>query len=278
MHGMEFIHNVQKTIAPVTDETYERIIPLDISITLKHLLDLMRDADLQKRRLFYGQQIRQSTSAEWEALSYVHQQLSPIPDDTHSQAKGKFASPLPSLQSLPPEIRQQLDRMLNRYHAVLGLLSEIAELATVDTLILQQVLTNLYEDPTGNDFYETVEDARDSVKYTKKNIFNKYGLECPEQRDEAETQYEESADILFYMAHHLSTNIFQSSAPVSLDDLCSAVVAKLRERYPGAFSLTHSENHVRDKAKEMAAFYKGLKANIPQNIAYVANEAAFKTP
>lgn len=273
--GIDFIEDVCKTVAPVTDETYSRLLPLDVNITLAHLLGIMRDADLQKRRVFYGQEIRQSTSAEWEALTQVYMQLSPLPDDTHSKGKGVFASPLPALTNMPEDVRKLLDSMVSRYHAVLGLLSEIAELAIADTLVLRQVLTYLYSDPTGADFFETVEDVQDSIKHTKTNINNKYGLPPHEHKNPEDVQYEEIADTLFYLAHHLSTCPKRDIYPISLLNLCDAVIAKLKERYPGRFSLEHSENHQRDRLKEMKAFTDTLVVAIQSNLAYIANKKAF---
>lgn len=273
--GIDFIEDVCKTTVPVTDETYARLLPLDVNITLAHLLGLMRDADLQKRRVFYGQEIRQSTSAEWEALTQVFSQLSPLPDDTHSKGKGVFATPLPALTNMPEDVRKLLDNMVNRYHSVLGLLSEVAELAVADTLVLRQVLTYLYTDPTGADFYETVEDVQDSIKNVKENINRKHNLPPHEHKNPEDVQYEEIADMLFYLAQHLSTCTARTVHPVSLPDLCSAVVAKLKERYPGQFSLANSENHTRDKFKEMKAFTGTLVPRIQSNLAYIANKKAF---
>ena len=110
MSTIQFQEDVARTIAPITDSTYERIIPLDVSITLRHLLDLMRDADLQKRRVFYGQAIRTEDCVEWESLVQVSNRLSSLPDPVASSGKGVFAKPIPSIAQIPSQAwGQRLD-------------------------------------------------------------------------------------------------------------------------------------------------------------------------
>lgn len=274
MSSMQFQADVARTIAPITDATYERIIPLDVSITLRHLLDLMRDADLQKRRVFYGQDIRTEDCAEWEALSQVANRLSAIPDTTASSGKGIFAKPIPSIALNPQsgmgtETRSRLDNLLNRYHSVLGMLSEIAELAIIDTMILQELLTQLYADPTLNDFDDIIEDVKYSVQATLNSA--NAGVEI---KDDNARQFEELSDALFYIAHHLLTN--QSTNCVTIHALCSAVSAKLGVRYPYSFDTSLSYNTKRDREAEMRAFYTVLDTEMTRNSLYLKNEQAWK--
>lgn len=283
MSTIQFQEDVARTIAPITDSTYERIIPLDVSITLRHLLDLMRDADLQKRRVFYGQAIRTEDCVEWESLVQVSNRLSSLPDPVASSGKGVFAKPIPSIALNPQsgmgtETRSRLDNLLNRYHSVLGMLSEIAELAIIDTMILQELLTQLYADPTLNDFDDIVEDVTTSVQHTLNANAKKAGTTPISIKSSNARQFEELADGLFYFAHHLLTNEDPNySGVVSLSSLCQAVVAKLKERFPDAFSTARSENHVRNREAEMSAFYAALNRSIEANKRHLKNEEAFSS-
>lgn len=273
MSSIQFQQDVARTVTPITDETYKRICPVDVHITLKSLLDLMRDADLQKRRIFYGQQIRKEDCCEYEALSLVAQRLSPLPDEVHSTGKGLFAKPLPPLSTLPPEIRELLDNHLNRYHSVLGLLSEIAELAIIDTMIFQELLVHLYTDPTLSDYDDIVNDVKSSICATLSSIT---GLPNHSLKDDSCRQFEEIADSLFYLAHHLLTNISPDwKGRVSLSNLCQAVIAKLKVRYPNKFSTKQSHNTVRNRKAEMSAFYTALSIGAERNDTFLRNQQAW---
>lgn len=273
MSSIQFQADVARTLTPIVDETYARVCPLDVNITLKSLLDLMRDADLQKRRIFYGQQIRKEDCSEHEALSLVAQRLSPLPDQVHSSNKNIFAKPLPPLSTLPPETRALLDNHMNRYHSVLGLLSEIAELAIIDTMILQELLVHLYTDPTLSDYDDIVNDVKDSICATLSSIT---GLPNHSLKDDSCRQFEELADMLFYTAQHLLTNNSPDwKGRVSLGDLCKAVIAKLKVRYPNKFSTEQSHNTVRNREAEMSAFYTTISVGAERNDAFLKNEASF---
>lgn len=266
MSSMQFQADVARTIAPITAETYNRIKPLDVNITLRHLLNLMRDADLQKRRVFYGQEIRQKDCVEWECLEAVSRRLSNIPDEVASSGKGLFAKQLPPI---PEDTRRRLDPLLNRYHAVLGLLSEIAELAIIDTMILQELLTQAYADPSLSEFDDLVNDVKYSVQATLNSA--NAGVEI---KDDNARQFEELSDALFYIAHHLLTN--QSTNCVTIHALCSAVSAKLGVRYPYSFDTSLSYNTKRDREAEMRAFYTVLDTEMTRNALYLKNEQAWK--
>lgn len=278
MSDMQFQDNVNKTVAPVTDSTYSRLIALDVNITLKHLLNLMRDADGQKRTVFYGQNLRPEDFGEYESLRLVSERLTLIPDQTHSTAKAVFARHITpeAIASLCPDVRQNLDRMMNRYHSILGILSEVAELAIIDCMILQECITKLtlfnnldefYE--IVEEFYEIVEDVRSSVTHTRHAIDP---VNAKETKSEEAIQFEEIADALFYLAQHLSTAV---KPDVALRDLCNAVIAKLQVRYPDKYDTTRSPNEVRDRDAEMNAFYGEIEKGRERNSIYIANQRAF---
>ncbi|CAB4142965.1 hypothetical protein UFOVP448_55 [uncultured Caudovirales phage] len=286
MSSIQFQQDVARTIAPINDGTYGRIIPLDVDITVRHLLDLMRDANLQKRRIFYGREIRQEDCLEHEAFTRLHSRVSALPSETHSSGKGLFAKQIPGLPD-DPEIRSRLDNLMNRYHAVLGLLSEIAELALLDSIVLQELLTCLYKDTSLSEFDSLVQDVEDSFHYTLQSLKGEKpsppedkGIgRDPQFEDrvvERDPQFEELADTLFYCAHHLLTSTNPTyKGRVSLSSLCLAVNAKLKVRYPNLFSPELSHEAVRDREAEMNAFYFTLDTDSHRNDLFLLNEVKF---
>lgn len=271
MSDMQFQDNVNKTVVPVTDSIYSRIVALDVNITLKHLLNLMRDADGQKRTVFYGQTLGPSDFAEYESLKLVADRLHVLPDESHSSAKAVFAKHITpeTIASLVPDVRQNLDRMLNRYHSILGVLSEVAELAIIDCMVLQECLTQMTVCHNLDEFYEIVEDIKSSVVHTRHAVDPDHAKET---KSEEAIQFEEIADALFYLAQHLSTAV---KPDVSLRDLCNAVIAKLQVRYPEKFDTSLSANSARDRAAEMNAFYGEIEKGRERNAIYIANQRAF---
>lgn len=273
MSSMQFQQDVARTIAPINDGTYGRIIPLDVDITVRHLLDLMRDANLQKRRIFYGREIRQEDCVEHEAFTRLHERVSALPSTTHSSGKGLFAKQIPGLPD-DPDIRSRLDNLMNRYHAVLGLLSEIAELALLDSIVLQELLTSLYKDTSLSEFESLVQDVEDSFHYTLQSL--KGEKSSPPPATKRDPQFEELSDTLFYCAHHLLTSTNPTyKGRVSLSSLCLAVNAKLKVRYPNLFSPELSHEAVRDREAEMNAFYFTLDTDSNRNDLFALNEVKF---
>jgi hypothetical protein len=273
MSSMQFQQDVARTIAPINDGTYGRIIPLDVDITVRHLLDLMRDANLQKRRIFYGRDIRQEDCVEHEAFTRLHERVSVLPSTTHSSGKGIFAKQIPGLPD-DPEIRSRLDNLMNRYHAVLGLLSEIAELALLDSIVLQELLTSLYKDTSLSEFDSLVQDIEDSFHYTLQSL--KGEKPSPPPATKRDPQFEELSDTLFYCAHHLLTSTNPNyKGRISLSSLCLAVNAKLKVRYPNLFSPELSHEAVRDREAEMNAFYFTLDTDSNRNDLFALNEVKF---
>lgn len=231
------IHAFFKQIeAPVTDELLKRVETDRINYLIECLLKIGLEADATKRRTFYGTTIRPKHYAEFNTLEYCASQYEVYTSKTD----------IPSLESLPPEIRHDLVQRIRRLHHTLGLLSEIFEATTLDLIITNRVLDALHDDPTGGNYFETIQtiidsfNARHKAEVKSATAKDDTGTRNPDKLPEPYSLHdvisEEGGDMSYYLEGLVDT------VGLTLDEVRHRTYDKLNKRYhQGQFSQSQAE-------------------------------------